>query len=84
MASNIKSPPVFNPVEDDDYLSWKNDVEIWRMFTDLKKEKIGAAVYLALKGKACEVVREIEPVDIGTAEGYNLIIAALDESLPEK
>ena len=56
--TNIKSPPVFNPDEDDDYVNWKNDVGIWKLFTELKEE-IGAAVYLCLKGKAREVVREL-------------------------
>ena len=34
--SNIKSPPIFNPDEDDDYWPWKNDNEVWQA---LKKEE---------------------------------------------
>ena len=64
--TNIKSPPVFKPDEDDDYVSWKNDVSIWKLFTDVKAEKIGAAVYLALQGKAREVVRSLKPEEIGS------------------
>ena len=52
--SGIKSPPVFHPEEDDDYTSWINDVSIWKMYTDTNEAKIGAAVYLSLKGKARE------------------------------
>ena len=64
--SNIKSPPVFFP---EDYISWKNDIAIWKLFTDTKVEKVGAAVYLALQGKAREVVRELTPREIGCKEG---------------
>ena len=78
MALSIKSPPVFDPQEDDDYVSWKNDVGIWRLYTDTKEEKIGAAVYLALKGKAREVVRQLKPEDIGKKEGYDLVMRTLD------
>ena len=28
MSTSIKQPPVFYPVEDDDYVSWKADIEI--------------------------------------------------------
>ena len=31
--SNIKSPPVFNTDDDDDYWAWKDDVEVWQAFT---------------------------------------------------
>ena len=31
--SNIKSPRIFNPDEDDNYCVWKNDVEVCQAFT---------------------------------------------------
>ena len=77
--SNIKAPPVFHPEEDDDYQSWKNDIKIWRLFTETKKEKIGAAVYLSLKGKACEVVRSLTADEIGVETGFDKIIEELDK-----
>ena len=63
MASKLKAPPVFN--EEDDYLAWKNDVEVWRMYTDLDKKKIGPAVYLSLTNRAREAVRCIEASCVG-------------------
>ena len=72
------NPFTFKPDEDDDNISWKNDVSIWRLLTDIKEEKIGAAVYLALQGKAREVVRILKPAEIGTKDGYDLIVKALD------
>ena len=71
---NIKAPPVFHPEEDDDYQSWKNDIKIWRLFTETKKEKIGAAVYLSLRGKAREVVRSLTAEEIGVETGFDRII----------
>ena len=53
MASS-KNAPSFNP-EADDYASWKSDVEVWRLLTEIKPEKIGPAVYLALQGKARDI-----------------------------
>ena len=56
MSSNFKSPPVFHPEDDDDYVSWKNDIGVWKLFRDLKPEKVGAAVYLSVKGQAREIL----------------------------
>ena len=42
----LKSPPVFT--EQVDYMSWKDDTEVWEMFTDLDKKKQEPAVYLKL------------------------------------
>ena len=75
---SIKHPPIFHPEEGDDYTSWKTDIGIWKMLTDTKPEKIGAAVYFSLKGKAREVVRKLTETTIGGATGYVEIIKELD------
>ena len=36
-TGQLKAPPVFT--EEDDYISWKNDIEVWEMFTDLEGKK---------------------------------------------
>ena len=36
-VSQIKAPPVFN--EEEDYLNWKNDLEVWKLFTDTEKKR---------------------------------------------
>ena len=77
MASGqLKAPPVF--VEDEDYLSWKNDIEVWEMFTDLDKKKRGPAVYLTMTGRARDAVREIPAAELGGNDGLNKIIEKLD------
>ena len=78
MSEKRVAPPVFHAEEDDDYVAWKNDIEVWRMLTDMKAEKLGAAVYLALKGRAREVVRNLKPAELGAEGGFEKVIEALD------
>lgn len=73
---SLKSPPVL--LDEDDYSNWKQDMEIWQMFTDLDKKKQGPAVYLCLSGKARECARDIKPEDLGSVEGVAKIVAKLD------
>ena len=75
-VSQIKAPPVFN--EEEDYLNWKNDLEVWKLFTDTEKKKMGPAVYLTLTGRAREAVRDLKPEDIGKETGLDEIIVKLD------
>ena len=49
MAS-LKQPPVFDPDGGDSYENWKNDIEVWRLFTKDETKRQGPAVYLSLKG----------------------------------
>ena len=75
-ASQIKAPPIFN--EEEDYLNWKNYLEVWKLFTDTEKKKMGPAVYLTLTGRAREAVRDLKPADIGKETGLDEIIVKLD------
>ena len=75
-TKSLKAPPAFN--EGDDYLSWKNDILVWEMFTDYAAEKRGPAVYLALAGKAREAVREIPAAELGVDGGVKVITDKLD------
>ena len=72
-------PPVFSPEEDDDYLAWRNDIEVWKLLTNTSADKLGLGVYLALKGQARDVVRNIKPEELNKADGYKKIIDELDK-----
>ena len=76
---SIKQPPVFDPEENDDYTSWKADVEIWQLYTNIAAEKQGPAVYLSLKGQARDAVRGLTAAEIGVAEGVKVITDKLNE-----
>lgn len=54
--SNIKAPPIFNPVEDN-YCAWENGVDVWQAFTKEESKLQGPAVFLFLKGRARETAR---------------------------
>ena len=75
-TGQLKAPPVFK--EDGDYMSWKNDIEVWEMFTDIEQKKRGPAVYLSLTGKAREAVRDLKPAELGGNNGVQIILAKLD------
>ena len=75
-TGQLKAPPVFK--EDEDYMSWKNDIEVWQMFTDIEEKKRGPAVYLSLTGKAREAVRDIRPAELGGNNGVEKILEKLD------
>ena len=79
MSSNIKSPPVFNPDEGDVYENWKSDVAIWQLFTKEEAKRQGPAVYLSLKGKARDAVRELQPADLNATDGVTKITTVLDK-----
>ena len=74
---NAKTPPVLT--DEGCYQTWVRDVKVWRMLTELKKEKHGPAIYLSLSGKSRDAVSSIEPDDIGKVDGADKIIAKLDE-----
>ena len=75
--ATLKAPPAFNDSEDD-YISWKNDITVWKMYTDILPAKQGPAVYLCLKGQAREAVRELSIAELGADNGLDNIIEKLD------
>ena len=74
--NNIKSPPIFNPDEDDNYWAWKDNVEVWQAE---EQKRQGPAVYFLLKGRAREAVRGISNNDLKKDDGVEEIIRILDE-----
>lgn len=76
--SSIKQPPVFNPSEDDDYASWKADVEIWQTCTSVEATKQGPAVYLSLRGRAKDAARGLTAAELGVANGVKVVTDKLD------
>ena len=72
-----KNPPVLT--DESCYQTWVRDIKVWRMLTDLKKEKYGPAIYLSIFGKARDAVSAIETEDIGKENGADTILKKLDE-----
>ena len=57
MAQSYKIPPKLS--EEITYETWKNEVRIWSMVTDLADTKQAPAIALSLTGKARETAMEI-------------------------
>ena len=74
----ILTPPDF----DENKTTWreyKKEVEVWSSLTSLSQEKQGPALWMALKGKAKEAVKEMEISDIKKDDGLTLMMEKLDE-----
>ena len=71
-----KAPPDLN--DDKSFADWKKEVEFWQIVTDVKPEKQGAMIFLTLKGKSREAVRELTTEETSTAAGVKAVIEKLD------
>ena len=77
MASGFKAPPVMR--EGLTYEDWKKELNIWRKFTDLSKQRQGGALFLTLTGKAREtVLAEVPLSKFDEDSGIDEITKALD------
>lgn len=77
-TSNIIVPPNF----DESKMTWREyrkEVEVWASLTSLSKEKQGPALWMALKGKAKEAIKEMEIKDIKADSGLEVMMTKLDE-----
>ena len=78
MSKSLKSPPRFDP-DEDNYEQFKKDLQIWGLLTDLEAKKRGPAVYLSLDKKAREAVRSLTVAQINADDGLAKITERLDE-----
>ena len=77
MASNYKIPPTLGP--ETAYDSWKSEIAMWRLVTDLKPEKQALAVTLSLAGQARQKALEISVDDLNKDTGMKTLLEALDK-----
>ena len=62
------------------YANWKEEINIWKDFTDIAEEKKGSAVFLSLQGQARETVRQnVSAAVLKTANGLKQVFACLDK-----
>ena len=76
-ATTMKVPPVFKENEND-YVKWKKDLQLWSVFTDLPKEKMGIAVHLSLSGRARQATSEISVEEMKSAESLDVVLKKLN------
>ena len=77
-TNTIISPPIFDEAK----MTWreyKKEIEVWSMLTSLSKQKRGPALWMNLKGKAKEAVKEMDLNEIKAEDGLEKMIRKLDE-----
>ena len=60
------------------YETWKNELEIRKLVTNVKPEKQALAVTLLLTGQAKAKALEIDAAQLNTEDGMNILLTALD------
>ena len=76
-STNVKNPPSLS--NSASFESWEKSVKLWKLVTDLKAERQGPALVLALSGKAKESVLELTVEQLSSATGVDLIIDKLSK-----
>ena len=60
------------------YKMWKQELEMWVLVTDMKKEKQAIAVVLSLKGQAKAIALEIDKALLNAVTGVDYLLSVLD------
>ena len=77
MTTSYKNPPALD--EDKSYETWKSEIDIWRLMTDVEKERQALALVLSLSGQARQRALEIEVADLNKADGVDTLLESLEE-----
>ena len=82
MSSNVRNPPM---LEDGTlFETWEKKVELWQTITDLKAEKQGPALVLALSDKNQEHVLKLKTAEIKAQDGVQKILEKLGKVFLQK
>ena len=76
MAFNYKAPPELK--DKSKYETWKKELSLWQIFTDLSKSKQAPAICLSLSGRAREAALEINIDKLHSDNGVQELITELD------
>ena len=74
--TSYKNPPALDT--DKPYETWKSEIEIWKLVTEIKKEKQALAIVSSLSGQARQKALEISVTDLNQTTGVDKLIAELD------
>ncbi|KAI4883225.1 hypothetical protein NFI96_020267, partial [Prochilodus magdalenae] len=74
---SYKVPPPFDENKSD-YESWKNEIKIWKLVTELDQKKQALAVALSLTGRARTIALEISADDLNKDNGLTTLLQKLD------
>ena len=74
MASKYISPPKLIPKK---YKSWKKEMKLWEMATNIVKTKQAPTVFLTLEDKAREAILEMDLDTLNTENGMKFCMISL-------
>lgn len=74
--SNCKIPLALGP--ETGYETWKSEIAVWRLVTDLEKKHQALAVTLSLCGQARAMALEIDVGQLNADDCMDVLLAALD------
>ena len=80
MAAKYLTPPTLVPEK---YTSWRKEMVIWEMATNVEKKKMAPTVFLTLTGKAREAVLEMDAATLNEDNGLTKLYEKLDELFKE-
>ena len=75
-TASFKIPPIWGATQP--FHSWKHEVGVWALLTDLPKEKRGLAVALSLTERRREVAMELTPEVLGSETGLTQLLPKLE------
>ena len=78
MTSGFKNPPSFGDKETN-YETWRNEIDIWCLVTEVKVEKQALAVALSLQGQARAIALELDKAKLNDKDGMKFLLEALDK-----
>lgn len=75
-------PPVFRARQGENYRDWKRSVKLWLHGegNQLPTAIVGARVMVQLRDRAAQLVKHLEPEDVGKPEGLDTIFTTLEKS----
>ena len=77
MTTSYKIPPALD--EEILYETWKSEIDIWRLMTDVEKERQALALVLLLSGQARQCALKINVADLNMTDGVDTLLKSLDE-----
>ena len=77
---NNDPPPKFTGTKPSEFKSYREKVKLWLLFTRIPAQLQGPHVLSRLTGPAWDACDELEPEDVATDDGVNMILDTLAEA----
>ena len=76
------APPSWD--DDKSFDVWKSELDLWKMVTDLTKQKQGPAIVLTLTGRKREVAMELSAEELSAEDGLNKVLNVLSKAFAKE